>query len=115
MADVVFLNGTVGAGKSTVAEAIAAQEKAAGTPHAVIDVDEIRRSWPSPPGDRFNLELQLRNLRALVDNYRAAGALHFVVAGVIEDADAVPGFADAVGSRRSWRASVGDMPTTTRP
>ena len=26
----------------------------AGVPNAVIDLDWLRRSWPSPSGDRFN-------------------------------------------------------------
>jgi adenylylsulfate kinase len=56
----------------------------AGVPHAVIDLDWLRRSWPSPAGDRFNLAMELRNLRPVADNYLDAGAERIVLAGVVE-------------------------------
>jgi chloramphenicol 3-O-phosphotransferase len=84
--DVVFLNGTVGAGKTTVADAVGNLERRRGRPHAVIDLDQLRRLWPSPHGDRFQIELVLQNLQAVSDNYRRAGAEHLILAGVIESA-----------------------------
>ena len=90
MIDTVFLNGTVGVGKSTVAEAISILETKSGHHHAVIDLDHISRAWPPPEGDRFNHELEMVNLRDIVDNYRRAGVEHFILAGVIEDAREVP-------------------------
>lgn len=93
--DSVFLNGTVGVGKSTLADAIGAAETG---PHAVIDLDEIRRFSPSPRSDPFNHELELRNLRSIVANYRAAGARRFVLAGVIEEPAEVDRYLDALGS-----------------
>jgi len=56
----------------------------AGVPNAVIDLDWLRRSWPSPAGDRFNVAMALRNLRSVARNYRDAGAVRIVLAGVIE-------------------------------
>jgi hypothetical protein len=56
----------------------------AGVPNAVIDLDWLRRSWPSPAGDRFNVTMALRNLRSVARNYREAGAVRIVLAGVIE-------------------------------
>jgi chloramphenicol 3-O-phosphotransferase len=93
--DSVFLNGTVGAGKSALADAISAAEPAT---HAVIDLDELRRLSPAPHGDPFNHELELRNLRSVVANYRAAGAGRFVLAGVIEEPAEVDRYLDALGS-----------------
>ena len=64
----IIINGTVGVGKTTAASALGRLLEENGVAHAVIDTDEIRRSWPAPPGDRFNLELQLANLAALSAN-----------------------------------------------
>lgn len=93
--DCVFLNGTVGVGKSTVADAMSELE---GMPHAVIDLDGIRRLVPAPAADPFKLTLELANLRALVTNYRAAGARRFFVAGVIERPGDVGRYRDALGA-----------------
>jgi len=98
MFDSILLNGTVGAGKSTLADAIGLREEANGRPHAVVDLDQIRRAWPAPESDRFNHELELRNLGDLVRNYRLAGAERFILAGVIEDAGEIPRYEDALQS-----------------
>lgn len=95
--DSVFLNGTVGSGKTTVASALSAIET---VPHAVIDLDAIRQLRPSPEGDPFNRELELVNLRSLASNFRRAGAQRFILAGVIEDANDVERYAQALESRR---------------
>ncbi len=93
--DSIFVNGTVGVGKSTLADALSAAERGC---HAVIDLDAIRRLSPAPSSDRFNQELELLNLQSLVDNYRAAGAKRFIIAGVIEAEAEVPRYVDALGS-----------------
>ena len=93
--DTVFVNGTVGSGKSTLVDALSAIET---VPHAVIDLDAIRRRSPAPAGDRFNHELELRNLRSVATNYRRAGARRFLLAGVIEDPAEVRRYVDALGS-----------------
>lgn len=80
----LLLTGTVGVGKSTTADRVAGRLQASGVPHAVIDLDEIRRFWPTPTGDRFGFEMGLRNLSSLVDNYVAGGAERLVLAGVCE-------------------------------
>lgn len=94
--DSVFINGTVGSGKSTLADALSAAEK---LPHAVIDLDAIRRLSPAAAGDRFNHELELRNLRDLTTNYRAAGAQRFILAGVIEERHEISRYVEALQSR----------------
>ena len=93
--DSVFLNGTVGSGKTTVASAISAMET---TPHAVIDLDAIRQFSPSSDRDPFNHELELENLASLAANFRRAGAQRFVLAGVIEDSNEVDRYVDALRS-----------------
>jgi adenylylsulfate kinase len=80
----LLISGTVGAGKTSVAEMVGDLLTEAGVPNAVIDLDWLRRSWPSPAGDRFNVAMALRNLRSVAGNYRDAGAVRIVLAGVIE-------------------------------
>ncbi|MFI7277700.1 hypothetical protein [Streptomyces sp. NPDC049879] len=93
----LFLNGTVGAGKTSVADAAGELLAEAGVPHAVLDLDWLRRAWPAPPGDPFNGALLLRNLRDVTRNARAAGAERLVLAGVIEDAAGRRAVTDALG------------------
>jgi adenylylsulfate kinase-like enzyme len=93
--DTIFINGTVGTGKSTLANALGASETGV---HAVIDLDDIRRLSPSPASDRFNHELELENLRSIAQNYRRAGARRFILAGVLEQSSEVSRYVTAVGS-----------------
>ncbi len=61
----LLITGSVGAGKTSVAELVGELLAEADVPHAVIDLDWLSNTWPSPPGDRFNLAMVLRNLRNL--------------------------------------------------
>ena len=83
-AKALFINGTVGAGKTTTANEIGKLLQGRAIPHAIIDLDSLRNAWPSPPDDRFNLEVELQNLAAVASNFRDAGAEILLVAGVIE-------------------------------
>lgn len=94
----LLLTGPVGVGKTTVAEAVGELLAAAEVPHAVIDLDWLAQYWPSPPDDRFNLTLQLRNLHAVARNYLDAGAEHLVLAGVVESRDDRDRYAEALGT-----------------
>jgi adenylylsulfate kinase-like enzyme len=95
----IFLNGTVGVGKTTVAVCIGQALQQLGIAHAVIDLDAIRRAWPPPAGDRFNHELELVNLASLVENYADAGIGTFVMAGVIEEAGEIERYRRALQGR----------------
>jgi adenylylsulfate kinase len=68
-ATAVLVTGTVGVGKSVTADSIGYWLGAERLPHAVIDLDEIRRYWPTPPDDPFGFEIGLRNLQPMVANY----------------------------------------------
>lgn len=96
-AQALLINGTVGVGKTTVADAVGGLLAEAGTPHAVLDLDWLRQSWPAPPGDRFNFSMLLRNLRSMAGNYLDAGATRLVLAGVIERQAERRQLAEAVG------------------
>jgi adenylylsulfate kinase len=93
----LLITGTVGAGKTSVAEMVGDLLTQTGVPNAVIDLDWLRRSWPSPTGDRFNVAMALRNLSSVARNYQDAGAVRLVLAGVIETKDGRDRHEDAVG------------------
>ncbi|KRV48398.1 hypothetical protein AQ490_25515 [Wenjunlia vitaminophila] len=96
-AQALLINGAVGVGKTTLAEAVGDLLADAGIPHAVLDLDWLRQSWPAPPGDRFNFGLLLRNLRSIASNYLEVGVTRLVLAGVVEHQDERKQLADAVG------------------
>lgn len=98
--DVVLLNGTVGAGKTTTARAVSDLERSAGRAHAVVDLDQVRLLYPPPPGDPFQHEVELANLRDLARNYRAAGAVRMILAGVVENTSELPRYVEALGGSR---------------
>lgn len=102
MVDAVFINGTVGVGKTSAGEALSALEADAGHPHAFIDVDTVRRLWPSPIDDRFQHELELENIRDLATTYRKAGAHQLILAGVIEDRREIARYVTALGVKRMF-------------
>ncbi|GLY95121.1 AAA family ATPase [Actinoplanes sp. NBRC 103695] len=97
MAEALLLSGTVGAGKTSVADALGDLLQEAGVAGAVIDVDWLRRCWPAPPGDRFHHDLTLRNLQAVAGTYLAAGAHRLVLAGVLESRDQRDDYQAALG------------------
>lgn len=80
----LVINGTVGVGKTTVAAAVGRLLTRSRVPNAVIDVDDLRRAWPCPPDDRFNMGLAMRNLACVAANDVDAGMVHLVLASVIE-------------------------------
>lgn len=53
----VFITGTVGVGKTAIAEVVGDLLVDRGVPHAVVGLDQLRRCWP-PVGDRFNFAME---------------------------------------------------------
>ena len=99
MTRILLLNGTVGAGKTTVAAAIGAALVERGVPHAVLDADAVRRAWPTPPGDRFGEALGAENVGLVARSYAAAGAEVVVIACVVESATVLGMLERALGQR----------------
>ncbi|MFT2691753.1 AAA family ATPase [Clavibacter zhangzhiyongii] len=97
--DGVILTGTVGAGKTATMHALGALLAERDLPHARVDADAVRLLHPAPADDPFQQEVELRNLRDLARNYRAAGAAVVIVATVVERAADLPRYAEALGSR----------------
>ncbi|MFJ2744261.1 AAA family ATPase [Streptomyces sp. NPDC087440] len=93
----LLINGTVGVGKTTVAENLGDLLADAGVPHAVRDLDRLCQSWPAPPDDRFNAALTARNLRSVAGNCLAVGAERLILAGVAESREDRTRYAEAVG------------------
>jgi adenylylsulfate kinase len=80
---VLLLNGTVGAGKTTVASEIHWILVDNEIPNAVIDLDWIRVCWPET--SRWNADMMFENLSSMWRTYRRHGAQRLVLAHVIED------------------------------
>ncbi|MEV6712169.1 AAA family ATPase [Lentzea sp. NPDC051208] len=95
----LLITGPVGVGKTTVAEAVGSRLVEAKVPHAVIDLDWLSACWPAPADDPFHLELQLRNLQAVVRNYVDAGVHRVVLAGVVESRADRERYAEVIGAK----------------
>lgn len=98
--DTVLINGSVGTGKTTTAEVLGDEVRQCGIPGAVVDVDWLRRLWPSPAGDPFRTAVALENLQAITSNFRRAGARLIVVATVVETIDELERTRSALAARR---------------
>ena len=66
-------------------------------PGALIDLDWLRKAWPTAPDDPFHSDLELANLTALSANFLQGGAQVLALAGVIEHEAARDSYARAVG------------------
>jgi adenylylsulfate kinase-like enzyme len=85
---VLMLCGPAGVGKSTVGFEVYQRRLRAGSAAAYIDLDQIGFVRPAPAGDPGNHLVKARNLAAMWQTYRAAGAQCLVAVGPVGD-DAV--------------------------
>jgi energy-coupling factor transporter ATP-binding protein EcfA2 len=95
--EAVLITGVYGSGKSTVAAEIAYLLEQRRQPYALLDLDFL--GWGANYSDdgSAGLALMLRNLAAVVSNYREAGISVFVLAHFVRDQDALRGIRKAVG------------------
>lgn len=85
MLPAMLLTGTIGAGKTTIAEAISERLHAAGSRHALMDLDWLAQLYPAPEAnDPYNTRLAARNLAAVWPNFSEAGARYAVLAATVE-------------------------------
>lgn len=110
--DTVLINGSVGTGKTTTAEMLGDMVRQRGIPGAVIDVDWLRRSWPSPADDPFRTALAMKNMQAITANFRHAGARLIVVANVVETKDELERAAAALAARSMLHVRLTASPDT---
>jgi predicted ABC-type ATPase len=79
----LFVTGTCGVGKSTIAAEIYGLLAEADITNATVDLDALTWQWPHD--NPFNRELKFENLAAIWPNYLAHGAGRLVLAGVLGD------------------------------
>ncbi|WP_062070817.1 GNAT family N-acetyltransferase [Demequina sediminicola] len=82
---VLVVNGTMGAGKTTTAAAIHDLLIARGAHAAWIDADSLCQASPAPDGDRFNQGLLFDALAGAAPAFRDRGIGLMIVARVVED------------------------------
>lgn len=112
----VALTGTIGAGKTTLAEAISEELHERSQRHALIDLDWLGQVYPAPEGhDPFGYELALQNLEAIWPSFLATGIHRAVIAGTLLNQDqrdrlhaAIGGVAMAVALVKTPQAALED-------
>jgi adenylylsulfate kinase-like enzyme len=96
----VLLTGPGGVGKTTIAQAIGGLLTSSGHVTAVLDLDAVAQFGPPRPpparGLRFHDQLRVRNLTAVWDTYRAAGARFMVVSGPVTTAEHRAAYTEAL-------------------
>jgi sulfate adenylyltransferase len=92
---VIYLTGLSGSGKSTIAEALAADLRAAGETVEIVDGDVLRDRDPTPQGfDRASRETQMRRAAELAAELAGQGAT--VISALISPFEAARADARAV-------------------
>jgi 8-oxo-dGTP pyrophosphatase MutT (NUDIX family) len=79
----LVITGPVGVGTFAVAAEVSDRLDAAGVAHALVDVDALRWCYLRPSADPYRVGLAMRNLAAVWDTFRAAGATGLVLADVV--------------------------------
>ncbi len=92
----VLVTGTVGSGKTSVADEIAVLLHEQSLSYALIDLDWLCQAYPAPKDDPYREELMLKNLAAMWPNYRAEGIRYLVLARVIENRDHLDRYREAI-------------------
>jgi hypothetical protein len=93
----VLITGVYGAGKSTVAAEICYLLEQRCQPYALLDVDFLGWGIADYGDDASGNSFMLRNLAAVVSNYREGGISVFVVAYFVSGEDELRGIREAVG------------------
>src|SRR5262245_29331916 len=79
---VIVLTGTVGVGKSTIATVIHDILYERGIPHACVDIDWLRMTWPER--GTWNSEVSMANLASVWTTFRRAGTDRLIIVDVVE-------------------------------
>jgi chloramphenicol 3-O-phosphotransferase len=93
----LLLNGTCGAGKSTVGAAVAELLADAGVAVGFVDLDALGVAWPRPPGDPFHKALAARNLAGVAADLVDVGVRSLVLSGVVVDEADLARYEEALG------------------
>lgn len=92
----VLVTGVYGSGKSSVAAEIGYLLERRRQPYALLDLDFLGWGVTYSGDDSARFGLMLRNLAAVILNYREAGISVFVLAFFVRDDDALRGIRKAV-------------------
>ncbi len=87
---VLWLCGPAGVGKSTVSWQLFAELADAGVRVAFADTDQLGMCHPAADDEPGRQLVKLRNISAMIPNYRAAGARYAIVNGVIDPVNGLP-------------------------
>jgi adenylylsulfate kinase-like enzyme len=93
---ILMLCGPAGVGKSTVGFEVYQRTLRAGSAAAYIDLGQIGFCRPAPAGDPGNHRVKTRNLAAVWQTYRAAGAQYLIAVGPVETDAAAKAYAAAL-------------------
>ena len=93
----VLITGVYGAGKSTVAAEISYLLEQRRQPYALLDLDFLGWGVNSFDGHAAGSPFMLRNLAAVVSNYREGGISVFVLAYFVSGHEELRGIREAVG------------------
>ena len=94
----LVLTGTIGAGKTSIAEAISVELHERGVRHGLLALDWLGQVYPPlDSADPFNLELHLENIAAIVPNFTARGVDRYVVSATITSRAELDALRDALG------------------
>jgi gluconate kinase len=111
---VLVISGTIGAGKTAVADEVSCLLGEQGILHALIDLDHLGNIIPAPDADPLSKELAMHNLAAIWPNYRAAGVRRAVIARVIESRDELAEFRRAIPNANITVVELRAAPETLR-
>ncbi|GIG53971.1 GNAT family N-acetyltransferase [Demequina activiva] len=103
---VLVINGTMGAGKTTIAAAVHDLLAERDAHSGYVDADFLCQAEPHPETDRFNQGLLFDNLAAIAPNYRARGFGLMVLPRVVEDSTDRDRYARAFADPEAGPAEV---------
>lgn len=93
--EALVINGSPGAGKNTIANAIAEKLRLADQQHTVIDVDELGRLYPENHD-----EIMWQNLTVVVQNYMVLENIKLILPVCLDSQDALDKLKAAVPANK---------------
>ncbi|WP_297083509.1 GNAT family N-acetyltransferase [uncultured Demequina sp.] len=103
---VLVVNGTMGAGKTTIAAAAHDVLTQRGAHSAYVDADSLCQAEPRPASDPFHQGLLFDNLASIAPHYRERGFGCLIIPRVVEDADDRERYARAFAATEAGPAQV---------
>ena len=96
---VAVITGTIGVGKTAVAEAMSEILHERGIRHGLIEVDWLGQVYPAPdPDDPYGISLAMTNLAAIWPSFLEAGITRAIVTMTIENQAELSRLREAIGA-----------------